>query len=501
MIFWNFMMKIARNDLFPKKYDFFIICMIVSTLTPLSGCVNYMGIHSQKKIAQPSQFPTPKSIPKQNGHWPTTNWAKEFGDPQLILLINEALSKNPSLQVAQARVVQARALVESKQSALLPTANLQSQVARGRLSKTLFPPYLGIGGWFTLGAFLSRINYDLDLWGKNTANYKQALSQEKASEAAAQEARLSIAASVASTYNQLAYYYALRQVLRRTVAQRVALSKISLVRLKSGLDTQVQINQSKNTTANARTQLLDIEGQIILTRHQLGTLLGAGPDRGLTINNPRLMSVNTPKLPAHLPLHLLGRRPDIVGARWSVEAACQGVTHAKAQFYPDVNLAALAGFLSLGLNNLFTNASTQYQIGPALSLPLFDGGNLRAQLRGQYGKYEEAVAQYNLTLNNALSDVADQITAIRSTEQQLSTQTEALDTSQRAYNLAKYQYRTGLASQLVVLDAETLFLNAQQTRLQLVANRRHLQIALIKALGGGFNYGALTPTDKVLKDK
>ena len=467
----------------------------------LGGCVNYIGIKSSKKIAKPSQYPINKSTPKQNGHWPTTNWAKQFGDPQLVSLINEALANNPSLQAAQARVVQARALAKSKQSGLFPTANLQSQVARGRLSETLFPPSFGIGGWFTLGEFLSRINYDLDLWGKNLANYKQALSQEKTSEATAQEARLSIAISVASTYNQLAYYYALRQVLRRTVAQRVALDKISLIRLRSGLDTQVQINQSRNTTANAKTQLLDIEGQIILTRQQLGTLLGAGPDRGLTIKNPRLMSVNTPKLPADLPLHLLGRRPDIVGARWSVEAACQGVNNAKAQFYPDVNLAALAGFLSLGLNHLFENASTEYQFGPALSLPIFDGGNLRAQLRGQYGKYEEAVANYNLTLNNALSDVATQITAIHSTDQQLSAQKEALYASERAYNVARYQYRTGLASQLVVLDAETLFLNAQQSRLQLVANRRNLQIAMIKALGGGFNTCCRIPTHKVLKDK
>lgn len=350
--------------------------------------------------------------------------------------------------------------------------------------------------------FLSRITYEIDIWGKNLASMKQAISQEKVSEASAQQAQLSISTAVASAYNQLAYYYSLRQVLRRTVSQREALDKISSIRLRSGLDTKVQLYQSRNTTATAKTQLFDVEGQIILTRQQLGTLLGAGPDRGLSIKTPQLKVIKTPELPPSLPLHLVGRRPDIVGARWSVEAACQGVKNIKAKFYPDVNIYAIAGFLTVGgLNVLFENASTEYQVGPAISLPIFDGNNLRSQLRGQYGNYEEAVAHYNDTLNNAISDVAAQITEIHSIDKQLIAQSEALNTAKKSYDLARIQYRTGLNSQLVVLNAETLFLNAQQTSLQLVTNRRNQQIALIKALGGGFDACCHSPNTKVYKDK
>lgn len=498
MIFWNLKMRLTSRSLGLIK-NIAVICFLPALVTSLPGCVNYLGVHSNKKIAVPAQFQTRNSIPRQNGHWPTTSWAEQFGDPQLTFLINEALANNPDLQAAKARIEQARALADSQSTAFLPTVNVASQVARGRLSANLFPPELGGGRYFNFGEFLGTINYELDIWGKNLAAYKQSLSQEKASEAAEQEARLTISTSVASTYNQLAYYYGLRAVLKRTVAQRQGLDKISAIRLRTGLDTEVQLYQSRNTTETARTQLIDVEGQIILTRQQLGTLLGGGPDRGLAIKQPRFKSAYTPELPSNLPLDLLGRRPDIVAARWTVEATTQGIKNAKAKFYPNVNIFGFAGFLSFGISRLFESASRQYQFGPAISLPIFDAGNLRAQLRGQYGYYEEAVANYNSTLNNALLDVSSQLTAIHSVNAQLTTQKRALYSAERAYNLARIQYRTGLASQLVVLNSETLFLNSEQSRLQLLTNRRNLQIALIKALGGGFD--ASYPVQKVQEDK
>lgn len=460
----------------------------------LNGCVNYAGIRSNKRIAAPARFQTGKSLPRQNGHWPDSNWAAQFGDPQLPALIQEALANNPNLQVAQAHVAQSRALVAGRTAALNPNVSWQGTFTEERLSgNSYFPPPYG-GSWFTQGELLFRAGYELDFWGKNMSSLRQAISEDNASQAANQQARLSIATSVASTYNQLAYYYALCDVLKRTIRQREALDKISEVRVRIGLDSEVQLYQSRNTTATARTQLVQAEGRIVLTRQQLGTLLGGGPDRGLTIKRPRLPTVSTPALPPNLPLNLLGRRPDIVGARWQVEASCQGVANVKAQFYPNVNLMAAGGVLAFGLSNLFEIASTEFQAGPAISLPIFDAGALRARLRGQYANYEEAVANYNVTLNNALSELANTVTNIRFIDKQLRTQKEALYTAERAYNLARVQYRSGLTAQLVVLQAETRYLIEQRTRLQLSANRRDLQIALIKALGGGF--GERAPTQK-----
>ena len=490
-------MGLLLRDKLTKKHKLSVYVLLLTGLTALTSCANYLGIKSHKKTNSPDQLATQKSIPNQQGNWPTTDWVKQFGDPQLAFLIDEALANNPNIQIAQARIMQAQALVSTKSAAFLPTMNLNSQVARGLLSATVFPRNFGGGMWYNLGEFMTKTTFELDLWGKNLANYRQAVSQLKMSEVSEQEARLALSTTIATTYNQLAYYYGLREILKRTIDQRVSLNKITSIRLKNGLDTKVQLYQSQNTTAAARTQLAEVQGQIILTRQQLGALLGKGPDRGLSIKRPSLKTIKTPRLPAALPLNLLGRRPDIVGARWNVEAACQGIKNAKAQFYPNVNIVAFAGFLSLGVSRLFEQASREYQVGPALSLPILDAGILRAQLSSRYGIYEEAVAQYNNTLNNALADVAGQIASIQATEQQLKAQKEAYVAAQHSYNLGRIQYRDGLASQLVVLDAETMYLNAQQLRLQLNFNRRALQIALIKALGGGFAATYPIPNKKI----
>lgn len=462
------------------------ILAIPCLITIITGCVNYIGIQSNKKLAAPSQFQTAKSIAKQNGTWPTTNWARQFGDPQLITLINEALANNPSLQAAQTRIAQAKALAQKQGAALYPTVGVEGSVLRTRISSNepLLPPYTN--SIFTQSLFLAELSYTLDLWGKNLASLRQAVAKERVSEAEEQEARLSLATSVASTYNELAYYYALREVLKRTVIQRENINKISFARLKTGLDTKVQLFQSRNMTATARTQLTNIEGLIQLTKQQLGTLLGAGPDRGLNIKRPHINLSQVPIVPSHLPLNLLGRRPDIVSARWRVEASCQGISYTKALFYPNIDLLAGFAFLALDLTHLATRVNAEY-FGPAISLPLFDGGALRAELRNQYAKYEEAVANYNNILNNALSEVATQLTYIKTINKQLTIQKGGLKSAQRAYDLAKYQYKLGLASQLIVLEAETSYLNEQKTLLGLIRDRHNRQIAFIKALGGGFN--------------
>ncbi len=463
----------------------FTACHMLAISIMLTSCVNYHGIQSHKKIAQPSQFQINTSLPRQNGAWPGTDWAKQFGDQQLDALIKEALANNPGLHVTKARIAQAHAMAQGKGAALSPHVKWTGAGGLGQFSTNVDFPSPFNGSTFTQGGFLFNLNYTLDFWGKNLASLKQAIAMEKASMAAEKESRLAIAAAVASTYNQLAHYYALREIVKRTVIQRKALGKLSVARLRIGLDTKLQVYQSRNSIATVRTQLINANGQIRLTRQQLGVLLGAGPDRGLTIMRPKLLTIKTPALPTDLPLNLLGRRPDILGARWQVEATCQGIKNVKAQFYPNVNLIGGGGLLAVGLNHFLLNANAEY-LGPAISLPLFDGGALRAKLRERYAYYEEAVANYDVTLNNAFAEAANQLATIQSIDQQLRTQHAALHAAKLAYNMARQQYRIGLVSQLGVLDVETRFLDEQQTRLQLATNRRNLQIALIKSLGGGF---------------
>jgi NodT family efflux transporter outer membrane factor (OMF) lipoprotein len=453
----------------------------------LAGCASYSGIRSDRQMTSPAQYETARSLPSQGGQWPSLDWASRFGDPQLPKLIDEALAGSPTVAQAQARLAKASSYIETTRSDLYPKINGSYSWTRERFSgNALYPPPYG-GAWYSENNVLASASWDLDLWGKNRQRLAQAVSQQKAAQADLQQARVMLATSVASTYNQLARLYALRDIAAREIANRDDIRRITDGRVNAGLDTNVERQTANGNLATSRANLTDLDGQITGVRYQLGALLGKGPDRGLQIAKPVLGPGSPVTLPDDVPADLVARRPDLVAARWQVEAALHGVKEAKAEFFPDINLAAGFGFDAFGWGRFLTAGSRQIQAGPAVHLPIFDAGALRAQLKGRYADFDLDVANYNQTLINALSDVATQITSIRSIDQQMGDASRALDASTKAYQLAVIRYKAGLSEQLQVLAADQNRLAAEQTVTDLKMRRRDLQIALIKALGGGFD--------------
>jgi NodT family efflux transporter outer membrane factor (OMF) lipoprotein len=453
----------------------------------LAGCVNYAGIRSDRQIAPPATFETNESLPAEGGQWPAMDWASQFGDPQLLKLIDEALAGNPTIDLARARIEKASSYVGTAKSTLYPNVTGSYSWTRQRYSENgSVPPPIN-GTWQSENTVLAGASWDLDLWGKNRDRLRQAISQKKLADAEAQEVRISLAASVASTYNELAQLYALRDIQIREVKNREDIAHITRGRVGAGLDTNVEQQTANGETATSRSSVSDLDGQITTVRYQLGALLGKGPDRGLTIAEPSLADVGGFALPDNLPADLISRRPDIVAAYWQVDAAIQGVKEAKAEFYPDVNLSAAVGLDAFGWGRFLTAGSRQIQAAPAIHLPIFDAGALRSQLKGRYADFDYDVATYNQTLINALSDVATQITQIRSDDRQLVDALEALDAQTNAYQLAIVRYKAGLNQQLQVLNADDNRLAAETAVVDLEMGRRNGQIGLIKALGGGFD--------------
>ncbi|WP_250513344.1 efflux transporter outer membrane subunit [Caballeronia sp. INDeC2] len=453
----------------------------------LGGCANYAGISSDKHIAAPENFEATQSLPGQGGQWPALDWAKQFGDPQLPQLIDEALAGNPSIAQAQSRIAKASSYIETSRSALYPKVNGSYSWTRELYSaNALFPPPYG-GTWFSENNVLASASWELDLWGKNRSRLNMAVSQEKAAEADMQQARVTLAASVARTYNQLALLYALRDVAQREIANRQDVGRITNGRVAAGLDTRVESRTAEGNVATSQTNSTELDGQIETVRYQLAALLGKGPDRGMQIAKPVIdPSVNV-TLPDNVPADLVARRPDIVAARWQVEAATHNIKEAKAEFFPDINLAAGFGFDAFGWGRFLQASSRQIQLGPAVHLPIFDAGALRAQLKGRYADFEGDVANYNQTLINAMNDVATNISAIRSLDKQMADAQRALAAASSAYQLAVIRYKAGLSPQLQVLNADENRLANEQTVTNLRLKRTDLQIALIKSLGGGFD--------------
>lgn len=453
----------------------------------MTGCANYAGIKSDKQITSASALESAQSLPNEGGQWPSLDWAAQFGDPQLPKLIDEALQGNPSIAQAQARIAKAQSYIESARSGLLPKVEGSYTITRDRFSANgLYPPPFG-GNWFTEHNALASASWDLDLWGKNRARVNASLSQEKAAEADMQEARVMLASSVARTYNQLAQLYAMRDIAAREIRNRQEVGTITNGRVAAGLDTNVEKETALGNVATSQATVSDLDGQIKSVRFQLAALLGKGPDRGLAILDPVLAPGAAVTLPSNLPADLVSRRPDIVAARWQVQAALANVKEAKAEFFPDINLAAGIGLDAFGWSHFLLAASRQIQAGPAIHIPIFDAGALRAQLKGRYADFELDVANYNQALINAMSDVATQVASIRAIDTEMSDAQRALDASTEAYRLAVIRYKAGLSPQLQVLTADSNRLAAEQTVTNLKMKRRDLQFALIRALGGGFD--------------
>jgi len=452
----------------------------------LSACANYAGIHSDKALAQPQDYATQQSLPAGEGRWPASDWADQFGDAQLRALLDEALAGSPTLEQARARIAAASAYSETAKAGTLPRVDASYSYTRQRYSENALVPPPYAGSWQSENKGLLSASYDLDLWGKNRAALKSAVSQEQASRADSEAVRLALDTSIARTYNQLARLYALHDIAQNEVDEREKIMRITAGRIANGLDTEVERKTAEADLASSRSALSALDGRIVVTRYQIAALLGKGPDRGLSLARPQLGIGDEVRLPGNLPADLVSRRPDIVAARWRVDAMTHDIKEAKAEFYPDINLSASLGLDAFGFGRLLTAASRTMSAGPAIHLPIFDGGALRAQLKDRYAEFDYAVATYDQTLVTALSEVATNLSQIRSTDAQLVDANVAQDAAHGAQQLALTQYRAGLANQLTVLNAQTNALAADRAVANLKMDRRDQQIALAAALGGGY---------------
>jgi NodT family efflux transporter outer membrane factor (OMF) lipoprotein len=419
--------------------------------------------------------------------WPRSDWWKQFNDPQLDQLIDEALAGSPTLRVAEARVRGALAFASMANAGTAPQVNADSEITRERFpGHGLIPPPFN-GAWATQAQLEATLNYDLDFWGKNRAAYASALGLEKAAEVDAFAARLALSVNVAQAYVQLQRAYMQLDLAEKTFKEREQIHRLTRERFDAGIDSRLDVKQAESALPATREQIAQLQETIALTRNQLAALLGQGPDRGLAIARPAASALAAVELPSNVPAQLLGRRPDIVAQRWRVEAAAKDIDVARAQFYPDVSLTAFIGFQSIGLPGFLQAGSRTMGAGPAVTLPIFDGGRLRANLAGKNAGYDIAVEQYNQTLVDALRDVVDQLASFRSVEEQGRQQKLAVATAQEAYDLAVLRYREGVGNYLEVLSAENRLLAQQSLDVDLRARELGLSINLARALGGGFD--------------
>lgn len=415
-----------------------------------------------------------------------TPWWEAFGDAQLNALVQQALTDNPSMQVAQTRWRRAQAAETFTRGGDLPQVQATAKTDRQHFTEHgVYPPPLA-GSTRTIGTLHLEGSWEVDLFGKQRAELDAAIGQSRAAQADVQAARLLLSSQVARSHVQLGRLQAQRQVAERNLAQRNEMLALIRQRVQAGLDTTVELKQGEGALPDVRNQIEALDEQIGLARHALAALTGQAPS-ALSGLNVSMTSLKVPEMPRNIPMDLLARRADVMAARWRAEAAGHQVDAARAMFYPNIDLVSYAGYNSIGLDQLLKPGSWQWGLMPAIHLPLFDGDRRRANLQGKVTEQDAAVAGYNQVVLQAVQEVADQLHSAQSIARQQREHASAQASAEAAYQLAQQRYRAGLGTYLTVLSAESAVLQQRRLAVDLQARAADTQLVLVRALGGSLS--------------
>jgi NodT family efflux transporter outer membrane factor (OMF) lipoprotein len=460
----------------------------------LAGCASTGGLHPTATSTDPASLETARSLASVNvdaAAWPQQGWWKALGDVQLDKLVDEALADNPDMTLVDARVRAALAAAGAADAARKPTLNAGASAAGARVPPILPPLASGHFGVIRYG-YLS-FSWDLDLWGGKRAAWQAAVGNARAAEVDAQAARLQLSADVVQTYFQLAGAYAQRDLANEELQRANDFLKLTNKRVASGIDSKFSLARIQAESASDRAHLEAADNAVHAAALVLAALLGAGPDRALAIERPALPAIPALARPSDLPADLLGRRPDVVAARWRVEAAGHDIKAAKTRFLPNVSISSLAGLIAPSSVNLFSLSNRFYTASPALSVPIFEGGALRANLAGKDAARDIAVAQYNQALVHAINQVAGQVDDLQSLSAQVQDAASARASAEDAYALAMKRYRAGVGNYLEALSVRQELIAAEQQLASLQTRRAGAWATLNEALGGGFPPAADAP--------
>lgn len=453
----------------------------------LGGCAGLPKQGAAPAMRPASAFTSAASLAAPETSWPSDRWWEGFGDPQLTALIEEGLSAATDLRVAQARFERAEALVRQARSRLLPSIQVNGEIGGTKQSYNyLIPRGLAPGGWQGYGQATARLDWELDFWGRNRAALAAVRSDAAAAQAEAAATRLILSAGIAQAYADLADLFAQADAAQRAVEVRRRTVELMDGRRAQGLENAGAVERARSALAASQGELAALNETISLTRNRIAVLLGAGPDRGLSIERPTARAAEDFGLPANLPADLIGRRPDVIAARLRAQAAASRIKQARTAFYPNVNLAGLIGFQSIGIGDLVKSGSTFGTAGPAVSLPIFDGGRLTGAYRAAEADYRGAVAEYDGALAQALREVADVAASERALAERIGRADEAERAAAAAWTVANNRYQGGLATSLDVLVAEDALIDARRNLATLRNRKFVLNVGLIRALGGGF---------------
>lgn len=456
-------------------------------LAPLLAVLVLAGCASAPSI-KPSALPvTPATFREGDGRWtvaapaeaqPRGTWWRAFSDPVLDDLVERAGRNNTSVQLAAARLAQARAIVRAVD------ADRSVQIGAGAGVVRQTDPATGNtpGTLISAGANLS---YEVDLFGRLAKATNAAALDAQTRAALLQSTRLLVQANVAQTYLALRALDAERGLVRETVAAYRDTLSLTERRYRAGDVAELDVARIRTEVAETESEAYVLDRRRAELEHALAVLVGE------VASNFQVATVEwttaLPVIPAGVPSTVLARRPDVSAAQSSMLAAQARVGVAQAAWFPSVSLTAAGGVASPQIGDLFKLTARAWGVGALLALPLFDGGRREAGVQSANAELDAALASYREQVLVAFKDVEDQLSTLRLLADQDAAQSRAVASAGRATVLSDSRYRNGLVSQLELLDARRSELRNRRQALQVRSAQYQATVALVRALGGGWD--------------
>ncbi len=495
----------------------------------LAGCAvgpSYSG-PPKPETPEPTRFKNSQTSSEGLGTWKVGeprdkdgkgDWWEVFRDPELNRLESAATANNQDLRVSLSRIEQSRAQTRVAAADFYPNSQFQGQYTRERTSNTepvqrgqlVGPnPLLGGSSGGTSGGGSSSapvilnnqpltrtynlfrvpvdLNWEVDIFGRVRRNYEAARAAREESEADQRNVALMVAANVATTYFNLHAIDAEEDVLLRTIKSRGDALGIAEERLQAGLTSEVDVQRERAELAGNQADLAGVQRTRAEMENALATLVGQ-PASSFRLHR-RPLTATPPHIPVGLPSGLLERRPDIAEAERALAEANARIGVAVAAFFPVVRLTGAAGFESANAGMVFDWPSRFWQLGPSVTLPIFEGGRNIANLKLERARYDEGVARYRQQVLVAFQDVENALVDLRTLSVQAAAQGRAVQAARRTLELSQNSYGKGATTLIDVVDAERTLLGDERTSTQILGQRLQATVQLIKALGGGWDNG------------
>lgn len=466
--------------------------LFVFFVTSCTACTT-MPAYQKPELNLPAQYKENKidknwQIAKPNDTYQRGKWWQVFNDAELNTLEEKLNQSNPNIAIAAARYQQALATVDEARANYFPTITASASIQRQRQNSNLSIVNQSITNTHST---ILNASWEPDIWGKvnSTVAANKASAQASAAELAVTQ--LSAQATLAQFYFELRALDTTQALLDKTIDDNKKLVKLAQHRYQAGVAQRLDVVQAQTQVDTAQAQSLRNQSTRAQYEHAIAVLIGEAPANfNLTATSLKVTGLT---IPADVPSLLLERRPDVAQAERLMAQANAEIGVANAAYFPDLTLTGAAGFQRIGdgLIQLFSAPYLIWGLGPELAGTLFDGGARSARIAAANANYKASIASYRLTVLNALQEVEDNLVALRLLNDEAKVQAQAADNARLALKLTLNQYKAGITAYANVLTAQTNAYTAEKNLSDVNGLRMSTAVALIKALGGGWQSNRL----------